>query len=419
MIQSIIRFFKGYVTIRIEGYGAERFLNLCRHHGIRIWGLYPDGDAYQLCLALSDVKKLRPVLRKTKVKMKIIHKTGVPFQCYRYRKRKLLFAGFFLMIFLLYGYSGRVWDIHFEGNEQKTDETLLSFLVSLDIQPGMEKEDVDCEQIVKDIRQEFTDIVWVSASIDGSRLLIQVKENEDTVTEVTENTDAPTDLIAAEDGMITSIITRSGVPLVHAGDTVKKGDILVSGRVEVLNDAGEVVNYQYRKAEAEILADTQMEYEDSMSVMYQEKIYDTKYPAYRFFASFGKFRFSIGIPFHKKENQEIFTWEQQVKLGQNFFLPLRFGYESEKNYTLRNKTRTEKEIQERLTEKFMYFSEELEEKGIHIYKNNVKIQVNETTASAKGTLFLNQDIGEAAETEIIEITENERNEENESIGTDG
>ena len=45
--------------------------------------------------------------------------------------------------------------------------------------------------------------------------------------------------------------------MVHVGDQVKKGDILVSGRIEVCNDAKEVVEYQYEQADADIRADTQ------------------------------------------------------------------------------------------------------------------------------------------------------------------
>ena len=37
---------------------------------------------------------------------------------------------------------------------------------------------------------------------------------------------------------------------------MKKGDILVSGRIEVCNDAKEVVEYQYEQADADIRADT-------------------------------------------------------------------------------------------------------------------------------------------------------------------
>ena len=67
--------------------------------------------------------------------------------------------------------------------------------------------------------------MWVSASIDGSRLKIQIKENEDTFQEV-QKEEKPCDLIAEQDGVITKMVTRSGVPMVHVGDQVKKGDIL-------------------------------------------------------------------------------------------------------------------------------------------------------------------------------------------------
>ena len=70
-----------------------------------------------------------------------------------------------------------------------------------------EKKEVDCPGIVKAIRKEYNDIVWVSASIDGSRLKIQIKENEDTFQEEMQGTEEvsekPTDLIAEEDGVIT------------------------------------------------------------------------------------------------------------------------------------------------------------------------------------------------------------------------
>ncbi|MCB6775682.1 sporulation protein YqfD, partial [Phocaeicola dorei] len=90
-------------------------------------------------------------------------------------------------------------------------------------------------------------------SIDGSRLKIQIKENEDTFQEV-QKEEKPCDLIAEQDGVITMMVTRSGVPMVHVGDQVKKGDILVSGRIEVCNDAKEVVEYQYEQADADIRA---------------------------------------------------------------------------------------------------------------------------------------------------------------------
>ena len=218
MIQSIIRYMRGYVKIRVEGYSPERFLNLCRHHQIYIWGLTPCGNAYELYMSLKGFRKLRPIVRKTHTRIVLILRVGLPFFIHKYRKRKLFFLSLLLCLGLLYLYSSFIWDIHFEGNEKWTNETLLEFLETKEVSPHMLKSKVDCAQIVKDIRKEYDDIVWVSASIDGSRLRIQIKENEDTFREEEdtggeqEETKQPTDLIAAKDGVITSIITRSGVP---------------------------------------------------------------------------------------------------------------------------------------------------------------------------------------------------------------
>lgn len=152
----------------------------------------------------------------------------------------------------------------------------------------MLKSRISCADIVKEIRREYNDIVWVSASIDGSRLKVQIKENEDTFREDTDDgsgEEHPTDLIAETDGVITQIVTRSGVPQVHAGDTVKAGDLLVSGRIEVLDDSGEVVGYQYQRSDADVFADTQIEYADSIPLTWQDKIYDGK-KRYRWYVRF-------------------------------------------------------------------------------------------------------------------------------------
>ncbi|WP_334136615.1 sporulation protein YqfD [Muricomes intestini] len=430
MIQSIIRYMRGYVKIRVEGYSPERFLNLCRHHQIYIWGLTPCGNAYELYMSLKGFRKLRPIVRKTHTRVVLISRVGLPFFIYKYRKRKLFFLSFFLCMGLLYLYSSFIWDIHFEGNEKWTNETLLEFLETKNVAPHMPKSKVDCAQIVKDIRKEYDDIVWVSASIDGSRLNIQIKENEDTFREdgedktvspakgvdaqSQEDTEQPKDLIASKDGVITSIITRTGVPQVHEGDTVSKGDILVSGRVEVVNDSLEVVGYQYQKADADIFADTQMHYKDTISTKYKKKYYE-KSKRYQYYVKIGSWFVDLGTLKNNYKEWDLRTNEHQLKLGENFYLPISYGSKVIKSYTPKEKTYTKEEIQKQLTENFEQFSKRLQEKGIQIKENSVKIHIGQNEASATGELFLNERITQEADTEIIEI---ERNEQDESVRTD-
>lgn len=413
MILKILRYMHGYVKIKISGYSPERFLNLCRHHRIYIWGLHPADNAYEMYLSLEDFKKLRPIVRKTHTHLILSGRFGFPFFLHKYKKRKFFSAGIFLCAAIIYFCSCFIWDIRFEGNEKWTDPVLLDFLKSRDISPAMLKSNADCAQIISDIREEYNDIVWVSASIEGSCLKIQIKENDEVFPEV--EAESPSDLIATEDGTITSMITRSGTPLVHIGDEVKKGDILVSGKIGVLNDSGEVTSYEYVQADADIFADTQYEYHDSMPLTYEEKHYEKEEQRFLFYIKAGNLRFSFGTEKHSFSCWERYSSESGLKLGENFYLPVTYGKIQIKSYTTSTENYTKSELRQKLTEKFNQFSEELEEKGIQIRQNSVKIHLNENSAAAEGVLYLNQRITESADTEIVEM---ERNKQNESSGTD-
>ena len=408
MIRSFIRWLQGYIRLCVAGYSPERFLNMCCFHNLFIWGLEPTEKGYEMYMSISDFRKLKPIIRKTHTKVTLEGRYGFPFFLARYRKRKLFFAGLFLCAVLLRAYSLFIWDIHFEGNERYPDTTLAEFLESEGVAPAMLRSRVDCPGIVKAIRKEYNDIVWVSASIDGSRLKIQVKENEDTFPEKDASVvpdggeEKPVDLIASADGVVTKIVTRSGVPQVHVGDTVKKGDILVLGRVEVVNDSQEVVSYQYHRSDADVFADTQMEYTDTLPLTYQEKVYDGK-KKYQPFIRLADWTVSVGSIKNKYEHSERVTEETQIRLGENFYLPLFYGMKSVKSYSLVERTYSEEEARRLLSLDFKRFCEDLEEKGVQIRENNVKIHLYEDSASASGTVYLNERITEEADTEILTV----------------
>ena len=115
----------------------------------------------------------------------------------------------------------------------------------------------------------------------GTRLIIQVKENEDSLPVVNkteeekeqEARENATDIVADQDCVITDIVPRKGIAMVKEGDQVKKGDILISGQVPVNNDAGETIAYQYHESDADIRGQTAISYEDSQEVVYLEKEY--------------------------------------------------------------------------------------------------------------------------------------------------
>lgn len=411
MLLSLLRYIKGYLRIRIIGYSPERFLNLCSHHHIYIWGLKPSGHHYEMYVTVAGFRKLKPIIKKTKTRVVIVNRYGLPFFLHKYRKRKMFFAGAVGCIFSIYLMSCFVWNIHIEGNYTQTDEVILEYLRTTNVYHGMKKSDINCAEIVKSLRKKFNDVIWVAASVEGTRLLIQVKENTDTVQgKEIESGEKATDLIAPADGEIVKIITRAGTPFVETGERVKKGDLLVSGRTEILNDAKEIVEYRYQAADADIYIQTEIPYEYKIPMCYDKKVY-TGNERHSFYISSKHHTVeSLKVRHDYKYFEEI-TSEEQLAFGEHFYFPISYGKRTVKEYSLEQKKRTKKEVQEILSKEFQTFCSDLEKKGVEIVGKNVRIYNENQFAVAKGSIVLIQKAEERTDTERIQINDKKENPE--------
>ena len=199
------------------------------------------------------------------------------FFCIGTAQEKLTLPVCFWAFFLLYFLSHFLWDIRFVGNLYYTDETIRDFLEEEGIQYGMWTNQIVCNDLEQAIRIRYPEITWVSAQISGTRMIIQMKENF-SGTDSTEIKNAPGDLAAAEDGVITSMIVRQGTPLVKPGDEVKAGQVLVSGRIPIHDDSGEVVAEEETTADADVYAELSIPYVWEHSRYREERIVTGKYP---------------------------------------------------------------------------------------------------------------------------------------------
>ncbi len=411
MLSRLICYIKGYLRIRIAGYSTERFLNACRHRGIYLWGLEAVSGAYEMNISISGFRKLKPVIRKTGTKVTILRKSGLPFYLFRYRKRKAFFFGAFSFLFLIFWLSHYIWNIDIAGNTSRTDETLLEFLEAKSVKNGMAKSDVNCQRIVKDIRKEYDDIIWVSASIRGTRLIIQVKENEDSpaaladsgkTREDREETARPVDIVADKKCTIESAIVRNGLLQTKIGAKVKKGDILVSGQVPVNNDAGEITGYQYHVSDADIIGRTKLKYKDSCSNTYIEKDnFDICKKQYSL--TLGNIRFSFGGIKNDYEHFTMYAEQGQLKFFDNFYIPVYWWAREAIPYTPQEKPYAKEEIQRILTGRFVRYCEDLEKKGVEIIENDVKIYTGQDTSEAKGSLTVRMPVGKEKASKLLEI----------------
>lgn len=407
MFLSLMKYLTGYLRVQVTGYAPERFLNLCSNHNILMWKMKRIEDGYEFYISLKGFRKLKPFLKKTKTRVRILERHGAPFQAHRYRKRKWFFVGIAVFFISLFALSNYIWNIQIIGNSSVTDDNLLQFLEESNCGFGTFKSDIDCTKLEEQIRLNYNNIIWASAQISGTKLTIQIKENLVTGETETETNDTPTDILTQRDAVIKSIVTRAGTPLVKEGDTVKEGDVLVSGRIDIYNDNAEVSGYDYCQADADIYGYTTYEYSDVFSRNYKQKTYTGQVKKRHALQITGK---TVRIPM-PKVSYELFektTDYSQLNLFSDFYLPFVWRCDTYKEYVQNDKTYSDEEAKQLAAKHLKTYLEKIKEKNIQIIEKNVMIEMNEKECRASGTIEVCEKLDKIAPTEVLPDPVDER-----------
>ena len=220
MFIKIFLWLRGYLLITMKGRSPERFINLCNNNNIYIWNLNNIDGYYRFEISVKDYKKLKPIAKKTHTIPFIEKKVGLPFILYPYKKRKAFLTGIIFFCALIYLFSLHIWNITIVGGQNYTEERLIKYLKEENIYIGKKVKEIDCRRIEENIRENYTDIGWVSAEIKGTNLIIKIRETVIPSPAISRTN--PTHIIAKKDGIISVMVTRTGTPLVEVGDVVKK-----------------------------------------------------------------------------------------------------------------------------------------------------------------------------------------------------
>lgn len=387
MLLSILKWSRGYLTILLCGQSLERFMNLCRNRGILLWDMHTEGRCCVCNISVEGFRQLPPIVRKTSVRPHIRARYGLPFLVHRYWGRTGFLVGMGLCLFFIYYSSLFVWKITATGQYSHTEEELIKFLKTQGITPGTKIEQIDAAAAEEEVRKEFEDIGWVSIEITGTRLYIHISETNMPVGN--ENADRKeSDLTAGHDGTIYSIITRRGTPMVEQGQEVKKGDVLVSGQVDVIGDDGVAVSTKMIPADADILLKTSYEYHDEFPLAFEKPEYTGQIKKSYGISLFGH-TFFIENPLKridKFEKYDIIVSETDTHLGKDFILPCSFLVKTWREYRPIEQVYTKEEAKQEALEHLNRYLEALKEQDVEILKPKLTFSVSENMAMVSGEI---------------------------------
>lgn len=387
MLRKLKHWLMGYLTVHISGTSPERFINLCSSRRIYIWNIIRDKEKYKFNLSVKSYKNIKPIVRKTGLIPKIEQKHGLPFFIHRNRKRKGFFAGILICIILVYIMSLFIWDIEILGGSKHTPEALLKFLKENNIQAGIKKKKIDGSKIEEEIRLAYEDIGWVSAEIKGTRLIIKITETN-MPAPIIEAT-APSHIVATKDAVIKEIITRTGTPMVKPGDVVRKGDILVSGIVEVMDDFGGILNKKPVIASAEILSKSFYDYHDSFPLTHIVRIFTNNKKNGYYITLWGR-KIFLYNPRYSYSMYDIIVNKNTLHITDSFYLPIQYGKVTIREYIEQKNKYSENEAIDIAKNRLQRYYDRLSENGVNIIKDNIKINFKNDNCIAEGRIFVEE-----------------------------
>lgn len=316
LVKIAISYILGYVRITVEGYYIERFINICINNKILIWNIKREKGGVKILLnvGINDFKKLGQIAKKTKCKIKIYRKRGMPFLLNRYRKRKIFGLFLIIVIMLIMISSNYIWnvDIQIEDNEQL--EGIAQELEEAGLTVGKNKNKIKTSEIIQYVRLKRKDISWIGIELKGTNAIVKLVKAQEAPEIIDEND--YTNIVANRSGIITKIVAQNGTAKVKVGDTVETGTVLIEGTME-----GKYTDLRYVHSIGEVEA--KVWYSKTKKIYYtnEEKEY-TKNEENKYSIKINNFRINFYKTLSNFEIYDTIEKEEKAKIFSNLYLPI-------------------------------------------------------------------------------------------------
>lgn len=207
-------------------------MNLCAQEQVPCWGLeWVDEHALRLITLRQKLRRLEELAQRVGCEIEIEDSRGLPAFLRRFRKRYAFLVGLALSVAAVCILSRFILTIQVTGNEQVSSATILSQLRQQGVRPGVYGPSLDRKSIAQRVLLEMPDLSWMSINLYGTRLEVVVREA--VKAPELDREEGYYDVVSQADGIILQVEPLAGEALVAEGDTVAKGEVVISGLVSM------------------------------------------------------------------------------------------------------------------------------------------------------------------------------------------
>ena len=393
-------------VIHISGWEVERFLNICKHNEVSFSDIITDKTGIFATITYKQWKRVCELKEKCQVQCNIVTEMGmVPFLL-KYKKRIAFLISLCLCFGIVFYSSLFIWHIDVEGTAVYTEEEIVEYISHNLVPIGTKRNDVSIAQLEKDLRMQYDQMAWITCETDGTRLIVRIVETIDK--EEIKSFDTPCNIVAIKDGVVLDLLAKSGKKVAAPGDEVKKGDILITGVVNVYNEYEELIETNYVAADGLVYGQTEYEYLQSFSMDFIEKKQGKKKKT-GYGIQLGTKVKTLYEPYDTEGYEQVAS-THTFHIGNAYYLPLSFIITKYYMPEYKTNTYTEQEAKEKQNRMLQKYIGDLKKKGVEILENNVTIEIKDGICTASGTLVVREIIG-APEVFTIPESTIQKNEE--------
>lgn len=266
MIPSLSYWLVGFRVLSTDAEHAAPLLELCRRRGLPYEDFQNrEGGGISLRLRLPAAGTLQRLCATSGIPLMTEGSGGLPGLLRRLLGRPGLVVGGVLGLLLFLSSQSVFWDIRISGNTAVSDYTVRQSLAACGLEVGTPIRGFEADVIENNVLLLNDRLAWLSVNRKGTVAYVEVRE---AVKPPETQPDTPRDVVAAEGGVIEYVELESGNVRVKAGQTVGKGDVLVSG----IYDSTQL-GVRLESAKARVFARTTRVFSVQIPLSYEQKNY--------------------------------------------------------------------------------------------------------------------------------------------------
>ena len=196
-----------------------------------MWDVERNEDGIKLKISYEDYERYKDTIEEAKIET--VNKKGLTLKLKKLKIRKGFVAGVLILVVCFYAFSSMVWNVEVVGTNSTTAKNIIKVLEQNNIIIPVAHTGVNPKKIETLLYTNFNQFKFVEVYIEGTNLLIFVKEKKPENTEI--KTNEPSSIISDKNAIINKVIAKSGQAMVREGDVVYEGQTLIMGMVKNKN----------------------------------------------------------------------------------------------------------------------------------------------------------------------------------------